>query len=357
MESSISKALHWAILANRTFLWQYREDSDACPNNHHNESLIEMENSEPCNSTSVKTADICERILIRAPWIPMYDEWKDKLGLGEPKDMPFFEHPVAAENMNSNQKWRSKELIGDMDKRRRAPIVYFPMIQTQFSLFGNHQFRRRMLGTRRGKKRAIDLQSLGVNFLFGMLERYSFDLADSIKGQGLNAGGEKFDEAASLTIGLHSRHIHPKVDGCDVERELKCIDNVVSQLDSNRSVTVRLMADRRCTLDRLQEELGKREIRAEVATHQEGQKRKGEHGPFAGLGYYQDLSFVGQVRSAFVGVCRSSTHLVLERIEFNRRMELWALGQNISLVPDIPTCSIPSQTEATTGPPEDLSCA
>jgi hypothetical protein len=48
-----------------------------------------------------------------------------------------------------------------------------------------------------------------------------------------------------------------------------------------------------------------------------------EHGPLAGAGFFRDLVVVSQARSAFIGGIRSSSALIDELIEYNRRTEAW----------------------------------
>jgi hypothetical protein len=48
-----------------------------------------------------------------------------------------------------------------------------------------------------------------------------------------------------------------------------------------------------------------------------------EHSPLAGAGFFRDLVVVSQARSAFIGSARSSSALVDELIEYDRRTEDW----------------------------------
>jgi hypothetical protein len=54
-----------------------------------------------------------------------------------------------------------------------------------------------------------------------------------------------------------------------------------------------------------------------------------EHGPFAGAGFFRDLVVVSQARSAFIGSTRSSSALVDEMIDYDRRTEDWH-SRNVS---------------------------
>jgi hypothetical protein len=65
--------LLWAILTNRTFLWRY-QNYDVC------EEYNETDCAAHYNQRVIKGPSDCEGLLERSPWIPSYDEWKDKLG-------------------------------------------------------------------------------------------------------------------------------------------------------------------------------------------------------------------------------------------------------------------------------------
>ena len=48
---------------------------------------------------------------------------------------------------------------------------------------------------------------------------------------------------------------------------------------------------------------------------------RAEHGPFAGVGYLYDVVLASKARNGFAGVRRSSSYIVLELIEYDRRIE------------------------------------
>ena len=51
---------------------------------------------------------------------------------------------------------------------------------------------------------------------------------------------------------------------------------------------------------------------------------KADHGPFAGAGFFQDLALVMEATDAFAGHMQwSSTALVLEMLEYQRRIKAW----------------------------------
>jgi hypothetical protein len=140
------------------------------------------------------------------------------------------------------------------------------------------------------------------------------------------------------------------VDGCDISREQRCIQQLAPKMNNNdkkkkKQCVVSLMSDRLCTIETLtrwlHEEQGCQVL--VVADHELQTSYLSEHGPFAGAGYFQDLALATAVaRSAFVGLERSSSALVLELITFYRKMEAWQddadidqANLDICIMPDI----------------------
>jgi hypothetical protein len=227
-----------------------------------------------------------------------------------------------------------------------------------------------LLRTEFGRAANVRLHGLGVDFLFGMLLRYCFDLTGGIKAavprqaallltdskgnskttsdlllhrrkddagededdddddddNRLHDDGEGvYDEGPYYTIALHSRHIDEALDGCDISREIDCVNELLKvKMPKGKQCAVVLMSDRACTLLTLLPWLEERGCRAFVARHDSRTDYLTEHGPFAGVGFFQDLALASAIaRSAFVGLRRSSSDLVLELIQFYRTMDAW----------------------------------
>ena len=72
-----TSAMYWGILTNRTVLWTYA-DVDTC------EQLVEDFRNpfspRRCHVNGTTQSD-CETMLVRAPWIPAYEEWNVRLRL------------------------------------------------------------------------------------------------------------------------------------------------------------------------------------------------------------------------------------------------------------------------------------
>ena len=58
-----------------------------------------------------------------------------------------------------------------------------------------------------------------------------------------------------------------------------------------------------------------------VASHERQSSFSREHGPYAGIGFYQDLLLAIQARSGIAGSIRSSSDLVSELLVYDREME------------------------------------
>ena len=63
----------WAVLTNRTFLWRY-QDYDVC------EEYDEGNCASEYNRSLIVGPVDCEGLIQRSPWIPSYEDWRDKLG-------------------------------------------------------------------------------------------------------------------------------------------------------------------------------------------------------------------------------------------------------------------------------------
>jgi hypothetical protein len=113
--------------------------------------------------------------------------------------------------------------------------------------------------------------------------------------------------------------------------------------------TVYIMPDRPKTIENLRTHLLQRNCSAVVApqitdaeVNDKGNKTK-EHGPLAGAGFFRDLVVVSQARSAFIGDVRSSSALIDELMEYNRRTEAW---HSKRVVDSLDRCYIGNQPRA-----------
>jgi hypothetical protein len=335
-------AMLQAVATNRTFLWQ-----------HHKSAYWENmgENSQ----------EQCDRILARARWIPSYHEWNRTLALDPPVRMPH------------NHSHTYPDLWQRMDRGERVAndLSGYQVIQPAEKLWGlskkpqvwrgllllTNNYTAKYLSQFYGMDLLHDekvqaLYSQRVSFLYGMLFRESFGFTDQFletvsedlyqQPGNSTAVTKPWDWKARrtnplvYTIGLHSRHMHLTNNGSDVQNEIKCLDHALDARENDKvPCTVYIMSDRPKTIENLRTYLLQRDCSVVVATQRidpevnDTGKKTEEHGPFAGAGFFRDLVVVSQARSAFIGSTRSSSALVDELMEYDRRTEAWR-SNNVS---------------------------
>jgi hypothetical protein len=133
---------------------------------------------------------------------------------------------------------------------------------------------------------------------------------------------------------LHSRHMRQADNGSDVQNEIKCLDYLLGTRENDKvPCTVYIMSDRPNTIENLRPYLLQRDCKVVVAAQPDAPVVKdndlAEHGPFAGAGFFRDLVVVSQARSAFIGHTRSSSALVDELIEYDRRNNAWVIEDEL----------------------------
>jgi hypothetical protein len=372
-------SVYWSIVTNRTMLYKYW-DRETC---YRYGSMYSLAICREAN-----TDRDCDKILARAPWIPSFAEWRDVLGLqpdgggngNDPYSVPFYAtHPRDVVNFRFPWGPGNDESVRGVDGSRydSIPLVMFAQTRSKIAFMDPRNKKHagttldELLVTGWGRGANARLHGLGVDFMFGMILRYSFDLTGAVqaavppgatdlllfRGAGGRGGDcatqdlevrdgiddESYgdddaqtddndaegddDEVPYYTIALHSRHIDDAVDGCDVSREIGCMKELLkTKMPPGKRCAVALLSDRACTLSTLVPWLEdeQRGCVAYVARHDARTDYLSEHGPFAGVGFFQDLALTAAVaRSAFVGMHRSSSDLVLELVQFYRTMDAW----------------------------------
>ena len=165
----------------------------------------------------------------------------------------------------------------------------------------------------------------GIHYLFGMLFWESFALTEELVESVRN--DVVVPNASFFSVGVHSRHPSNRDDGTDVSDEIACINKLVRTLGNGRPCLAYLMSDRQETVRRISKHVQiAHNCTVVLASQREsanGTEHVDEHGAFAGAGYFQDLVVVGQADSAFISKRRSSTSLVAEFMEYRRRQKMW----------------------------------
>lgn len=249
--------------------------------------------SEWC--TSVNTPELCNKMVQRASWLPLYDDWEEMLNLtlGKRGQQLSF----VANITGQNTVWIPEECV--------APVAL-------------KHYQKRLQRTD-VLKRFEQLYSLGSGYLYGMLFRHLFPFHPGILPEFLPVTTDD-----TISIALHSRHFDSRHNGSNIDDEIHCLDTVIDQLQTTRvgnlpNCSIFVMSDRNLTIEGIKQYAKVKGCSTVVAEHQEDEGMTTEHGPFALKGFFQDLGLVQYAQSGFVGHCGSSTSsdLVRELIEYN----------------------------------------
>ena len=257
----------WSILTNRTMLWKYW-DTAAC------QQFGRC--TPPYVCQAAKTVHDCDAILSRAPWIPSYDEWHPLLFNASssaqkneeteviPFQIPFHAvHPKITGRFSQNPcyPWGP----GDDDTVRGVDVsynnrtlVYFPELQYRNTYLTDPSVAHELLWSNRSRAINRKLLRFGVDFLYGMLFRNSFELTDAIRAtvpkeawhfhdNNNNDNPKERHTTVDLsssppgrtddyyTISLHSRHADDSLDGCNVVPEKTCLQRLAAKYQKKSS--------------------------------------------------------------------------------------------------------------------------
>jgi hypothetical protein len=347
-------SLIWSIVTNRTLLYQYF-DFHTC--------LRITNKLQICNAAN--TAKDCDDVLKRNSWIPSFGDWSTKLDF---KNMTSFSFWSTIEKRPNHRLWRegSENDAGIVDVSNDLVVEFAPMLGQDAGILQSERKRKYLLSTAEAQERAKQLLQLGPDYLFGLLFDESFAFQPSIgNGIGTNttddthrasATTSTYKEGLPILIVLHSRHSKTNDDGSKIERETKCLDRLLASMhplnSSNHYLcTILLLSDRPTTLTLLQDYILQKHPRcaAKVANHDHGISFRQEHGPYAGIGFYQDLAMVKHAiqslpietspQVGFVGSeHRSSSQLVREIMVYHQTRQPDMLQFNSSNEMGVSTC-------------------
>jgi hypothetical protein len=381
----------WGILTNRTVLWKYA-DYDTCMGLRTN--FYYKFNKNRCNVSG--TVEDCGNFMTRAPWIPSYDEWKEKWNLPEPhhikkihtqwyQDAPRPKHRKVSQLVGLKYLYRlrapdecSCAVHSSLDHSSPLLLVQ-PLVDPAFVdviykdnivvdihpwaflrmdyLYMMPHLVDIQLGTQYAKDMLEQLGEWSSPFLFGLLLRHSFDYAIPIRQSVLYhpavlAPKSRQDNRSVLTVAIHSRHINGMDSGCNITMERSAMLDIMQQARMQRNNTtkhiacqVTLLSDRTCTIAVMKKWLDERLGCTAVATdHQVVNAAFKEHGPFSGAGFFKDMLMAGlTVNDAMVGSLepedgnrwRSSSELIEEAIAYNRAMSYWQSGRDPKELPSM----------------------
>jgi hypothetical protein len=316
------------MIHNRTILWAYQ-------------TTIPSQNQEKD----------CQEILKRAEWLPSYQEWKQRLNLPDPV-------PVS----NS---------VSSMEQNQIHQVVLYPQIPDV--LFGQddsmpitrNKWSDHPLRTKASREylQALpetfqnithDLFAERVEFLYGMLFLNLFQLQQQT-GLNVSAPPSSYPHSKAsvskqntYSIGLHSRHIVEEDDGSFINQEQDCLVKLLktnSQNNTERPCHVYLMSDRPKTIELLTNWLTHQQNCSVVtATHDTGEGPRKEHGPWAGVGFLEDLLVTSQAQDSIVGdLHRSSTALLIELATYRRKVAAWNSNISMEELGSLELCKLPER--------------
>lgn len=336
---------YWSIVTNRTMLWKYW-DTETC------RKYGSLYNPHIC--LNAKTVSECDPILNRASWIPSYDEWHSRLHLPPPMQVPYYatHHPHIKDRHIQWGPGNDEQIQGidELPMYRNTTVLALAQTRFKIGFMARSKDSNLLLRTAWSRNINTQLHRHGIDFWHGMLQHYSWQLTPRIVQDALPIHSylqyPQSNRSHYYSIALHSRHINPQDDGCDVSREMVCVNallapqrrfelrrTVVDTASSNSTTTttmrhrpcaIHLLSDRPCTLSRLTERLAvETGCEALVALHDSRTDFLSEHGPFAGAGFFQDWALALQAQSAFIGLKRSSSDLIKESLTFQRGRMAW----------------------------------
>jgi hypothetical protein len=324
-------------LTNRTMLYKYY-DFDTC-------LKYQMQPSVAiCKFAN--TIDECSQLLHRAPWMASYDEWRSHIWGNETEEKPFLVpiHAIMGRLIrdSSPPDGYEKDYGVDLPEKYPQKVLLFPFHFSKFAEIEDSTKRNTMLHTQWARDTAEQLFSLGSDFFYGMLHRYTFQFTESVEERAANSSST-LGNNASYSIGLHSRHRFNGLDGCNIEREVQCLRKLLKRREEKTlPVKVSIMSDRPCTISKLTTWLEAQNLSVSVLVHEETTPEiEKEHGPFAGDAFIEDLAHVSKAQSAIVGMERSSSDLLRELIVFNQAIDQWTIWGTMGKRVD--NCNLPNE--------------
>ena len=189
-------ALLWAVLTNRTFLYRYH-DYGTC---------IEYdEGGDMCSTRFEAHPSDCDNVLHITPWVASYDIWNERLQL----------NPVVRAQIHM----KGQGQVVDQNTLPYDEPTLSKVIRTGWQFKPNpsnillaKEGVSPHLSLQTNQQRLIELKSLGVYFVYGMLFEALFSL-DSQLLPDRSSIAESTAEVEQQTYVLHSRHTNAGENG------------------------------------------------------------------------------------------------------------------------------------------------
>jgi hypothetical protein len=363
----------WSILTNRTMLWQYWDQETCQIYGKHYDSRI-------CNFANQVNG--CDPYLKREPWMTSYKKWTlDHPALSDAMQVkqlsfwathaPFSKAGRRFRSYENSTKVVQQEL--GMDARPgQYPLVVFPQMlgQTGTLLALNETVRNHLLHTEWARQTMQMLSKYGADLLYGLLFYSAFSLTPQLIGNSTamivpnphlvpplkkrkdTTHATSVEVSTTCSVAIHSRHANTSIKGENVAEETACIQSLWQQhLAANNNnngdnnnysreegCDVYVMSDRPHTLLSLIGWCKNYNPASQNATtafpcrrvihamHERGLSFVPEHGPYAGVGFLQDLVVVRESALSSIGIVggqRSSTDLLTEWMEYERLVDFY----------------------------------
>jgi hypothetical protein len=183
---------------------------------------------------------------------------------------------------------------------------------------------RTFISTHGSRATAEKLYAQGIDFLYGMLFHRIFSLNLSS-----NHTPKIWADPSTLSVAVRSENAD---DGPSLLREIQCLQSILPEIDKPCSVL--LLSDRLSALTGVEEWLASRNCSAITLTTEPASERD----------FFQRVSLASKARSGFIGNRSALSDLLIEWIEYGRRIETWKLGRDPFVIRDFPKCALDEPT-------------
>jgi hypothetical protein len=183
----------------------------------------------------------------------------------------------------------------------------------------HRQSMQTFMSTHSSRTIAGKLYAQGIDFLYGMLFHRIFSL--NLES---NDTPDTWADPSSLSVLVRFAD-----NGPGLLREIRCLQSVLSAMDKPCSVL--LLSDRVSALTGVEMWLASRNCSAITLTELE---------PVSERAFFQRVFLASKARSGFIGNHSTLSNLLLEWIEYGRRIETWKLGRDPFAIQDLPKCSL-----------------
>ena len=177
------------------------------------------------------------------------------------------------------------------------------------------------MSTHGSRTTAEKLYAQGIDFLYGMLFHRIFSL--NLES---NDTPDIWPDPSSLSVLVRFENGD---FGPSLSREIQCLQSVLPAID--KSCSVLLLSDRLSALTGVEKWLASRNCSAITLIEPE---------PVSERASFRRVFLASKARSSFIGNRSTLSNLLLEWIEYGRRIETWKLGRDPFAIQDLPKCTL-----------------